>query len=138
MGNASDVGLVLLLGEHDLARIVGLSVKTVRRWRLLGQGPSYLKLGFGKPVAELPQERSQQLSETETQISESLKRKRQEIVHRYNEEHELNMAGLASHAFVSLSALHGIIREDRNRYSETTRNNFLKKIGVSVKRWYQE
>ena len=34
-----------LLNEHDVARITGLSVASVRRWRLLKQGPQYLKLG---------------------------------------------------------------------------------------------
>jgi len=34
-----------LLTEHDVARITGLSVASVRRWRLFGQGPTYLKLG---------------------------------------------------------------------------------------------
>jgi predicted DNA-binding transcriptional regulator AlpA len=34
-----------LLNEHDVARITGLSVASVRRWRLLRQGPRYLKLG---------------------------------------------------------------------------------------------
>ena len=34
-----------LLNEHDVARVTGLSVASVRRWRLLRQGPKYLKLG---------------------------------------------------------------------------------------------
>jgi predicted DNA-binding transcriptional regulator AlpA len=34
-----------LLNEHDVARISGLSVASVRRWRLLRQGPKYLKIG---------------------------------------------------------------------------------------------
>jgi predicted DNA-binding transcriptional regulator AlpA len=34
-----------LLAEHDVARITGLSVASVRRWRLLRQGPRYLKIG---------------------------------------------------------------------------------------------
>lgn len=34
-----------LLNEYDLARITGLSVASVRRWRLIRQGPRYLKLG---------------------------------------------------------------------------------------------
>jgi predicted DNA-binding transcriptional regulator AlpA len=34
-----------LLNEHDLARITGLSVASVRRWRLLRQGPKYIKIG---------------------------------------------------------------------------------------------
>lgn len=34
-----------LLNEHDLAHITGLSVATIRRWRLLRRGPKFLKLG---------------------------------------------------------------------------------------------
>jgi len=34
-----------LLNEHDVARITGLSVATIRRWRLLRQGPEYMKIG---------------------------------------------------------------------------------------------
>ena len=37
--------LETLLNEHDVARITGLSVASVRRWRLLKQGPRYLKIG---------------------------------------------------------------------------------------------
>jgi predicted DNA-binding transcriptional regulator AlpA len=38
------VWLDTLLDEFDVARITGLSVASVRRWRLLRQGPRYLKL----------------------------------------------------------------------------------------------
>ena len=41
----SDTTLESLLNEHDVARITGLSVASVRRWRLLRQGPKYLKIG---------------------------------------------------------------------------------------------
>jgi hypothetical protein len=34
-----------LLNEYDVARITGLSVASVRRWRLLRKGPRYLKNG---------------------------------------------------------------------------------------------
>jgi predicted DNA-binding transcriptional regulator AlpA len=34
-----------LLNEHEVAGITGLSVASVRRWRLLRQGPKYLKIG---------------------------------------------------------------------------------------------
>jgi predicted DNA-binding transcriptional regulator AlpA len=34
-----------LLNEHDVARVTGLSVASVRRWRLLGRGPRFLKIG---------------------------------------------------------------------------------------------
>lgn len=34
-----------LLNEYQVAAILGVSVATVRRWRLLRQGPKYLKVG---------------------------------------------------------------------------------------------
>jgi predicted DNA-binding transcriptional regulator AlpA len=34
-----------LLTERDVARVTGLSVASVRRWRLLGIGPKYIKIG---------------------------------------------------------------------------------------------
>lgn len=34
-----------LLNEHDVARITGLSVATIRRRRLLKQPPKFIKLG---------------------------------------------------------------------------------------------
>jgi predicted DNA-binding transcriptional regulator AlpA len=37
--------LETLLNEHDVARISGMSVASVRRWRVLRQGPKYLKIG---------------------------------------------------------------------------------------------
>lgn len=37
--------LETLMNEHDVARITGLSVASVRRWRLLRQGPRYIKIG---------------------------------------------------------------------------------------------
>ncbi len=37
--------LPALLNEFDVARITGLSVASVRRWRLFKRGPRFLKLG---------------------------------------------------------------------------------------------
>ena len=37
--------LTNLLTEHDVATFYGVSVATVRRWRLFQQGPKYLKIG---------------------------------------------------------------------------------------------
>lgn len=34
-----------LLGERDIATILGLSLATIRRWRVLEKGPPFLKLG---------------------------------------------------------------------------------------------
>jgi predicted DNA-binding transcriptional regulator AlpA len=42
---ASEIAIETLLDEHEVARVTGLSVASVRRWRLLRQGPKYLKLG---------------------------------------------------------------------------------------------
>ena len=52
MEAASNI-LQQLLTERDVARITGLSVGSVRRWRLFRQGPKYLKIGAAvryKPV----------------------------------------------------------------------------------------
>jgi hypothetical protein len=38
------VVLTALLTDHDLARLTGFSVQTVRKWRLLGLGPRFLKI----------------------------------------------------------------------------------------------
>jgi predicted DNA-binding transcriptional regulator AlpA len=34
-----------LVNERDVARVTGLSVSSVRRWRHLRKGPKYLKIG---------------------------------------------------------------------------------------------
>jgi predicted DNA-binding transcriptional regulator AlpA len=43
MGTISN-SLQALLTEHDVARVTGLSVASVRRWRLFKAGPKYLKI----------------------------------------------------------------------------------------------
>jgi predicted DNA-binding transcriptional regulator AlpA len=43
--SAAKEGMQSLLNEFDVARVTGLSVASVRRWRLLRQGPRYLKIG---------------------------------------------------------------------------------------------
>jgi predicted DNA-binding transcriptional regulator AlpA len=42
---ATNSPLQEVLNERDVARITGLSVASVRRWRLLRRGPTYLKIG---------------------------------------------------------------------------------------------
>ena len=42
----NDAGNTLaLVNETEAARILGLSVKTLRRWRWAGKPPGYLKIG---------------------------------------------------------------------------------------------
>ena len=38
-------GFVHLLDEHQVAEALGVSVSSMRRWRLLRQGPRFLKVG---------------------------------------------------------------------------------------------
>ena len=47
--------LETLLNEHDVARITGLSVATVRRWRLFGNGPRFIKVS-GSAVRYRPED----------------------------------------------------------------------------------
>jgi predicted DNA-binding transcriptional regulator AlpA len=35
----------LLLNEHEVAKILAVSVGSIRRWRFLKTGPKYIKLG---------------------------------------------------------------------------------------------
>ncbi len=39
-----DRGAQSLLNEHEVAEITGMSVASMRRWRILNRGPRYLKL----------------------------------------------------------------------------------------------
>ena len=34
-----------ILGERDVAQMLGCSVALLRKWRLSGNGPAYLKIG---------------------------------------------------------------------------------------------
>ena len=43
--STANTSIESLLNEYEVARITGLSVASVRRWRLLRQGPKYLKIG---------------------------------------------------------------------------------------------
>jgi predicted DNA-binding transcriptional regulator AlpA len=41
----SHAAIEILLNEREVANITGMSVASLRRWRLLGQGPRYIKIG---------------------------------------------------------------------------------------------
>ena len=42
---STEYALRSLLNDRDLAKITGLSLACIRRWRVLRQGPKYLKIG---------------------------------------------------------------------------------------------
>lgn len=44
-GSVAGKQIQTLLNEHDVARITGMSLASIRRWRLVGAGPRYLKIG---------------------------------------------------------------------------------------------
>jgi excisionase family DNA binding protein len=35
----------ILINEHEAARLLSLSLSTLRKWRASGEGPAWLKLG---------------------------------------------------------------------------------------------
>lgn len=41
-----------LRNEHETAKLLGLSVKTLRRWRWVGKGPRFLKVGAAVRYAD--------------------------------------------------------------------------------------
>ena len=41
-----------LRNEHQTAELLGLSVKTLRRWRWIGKGPHFLKCGSAVRYAD--------------------------------------------------------------------------------------
>lgn len=41
-----------LRDEHETAPLLGVSVKTLRRWRWLGKGPRFLKIGAAVRYAD--------------------------------------------------------------------------------------
>ena len=45
MGTPEDA-VIHMVNDHELAEMLRISVATARRWRLLKQGPRYIKVGF--------------------------------------------------------------------------------------------
>lgn len=44
MVTTSPEKIIHLANEHQVAKMLSVSVATLRRWRLLGRGPRYIKL----------------------------------------------------------------------------------------------
>jgi predicted DNA-binding transcriptional regulator AlpA len=49
------VAIEALLNEHEVAELVGLSVASVRRWRILKTGPRFIKVS-GSAVRYRPED----------------------------------------------------------------------------------
>jgi hypothetical protein len=67
--------------------------------------------------------------------NDETKRRRREIIKQYRSINNLTMAELSRRVAMSVTAIEGMVRGDRTRYSEETLSRFLKKIGVSPERW---
>jgi predicted DNA-binding transcriptional regulator AlpA len=62
------VQFLKLLNDHQVAERCQLSVSTVRRWRLLGTGPKYLKIGYSARYK--PEERRARVRDLHVTIRE--------------------------------------------------------------------
>ncbi len=69
-------------------------------------------------------------------VSDQIRARRQ-LIRKYLTQHEerLTMASLAWRATTSVTAIQGMVRGDRTRYSQDTLERFLKTIGVSLQDW---
>ena len=70
------------------------------------------------------------------QVTAAIKKRRREFVDDYKRQHGITLAHLAHRFGMSVSAIMGIIREDRSRYSDDKRDRFLKRLGVTEGQWY--
>jgi hypothetical protein len=67
--------------------------------------------------------------------AETVKRRR-ELIKRYRNAHEgMTMPDLARHTGTCVTAIQGMVRGDRTRYSEEKLSKFLKTIGVPADQW---
>ena len=68
-------------------------------------------------------------------VTLSLRKRRRELLKKYKIEEGSTTADVARRFGMSASAIHGIIRGDRSRYSPDTEDRFLKQLGVSSREW---
>lgn len=55
--NTRTAPTITLLSEKQLAELVNISIATLRRWRLLGAGPRFIRLrGLGSAVRYRPED----------------------------------------------------------------------------------
>jgi Helix-turn-helix len=79
--------------------------------------------------------RADNAPESATPANTSTRRRRRELLKHYRFEHDFTMADFARHAGMSVTAIQGMVRGDRSRYSEETLFRLLKTIGVAPDKW---
>jgi hypothetical protein len=70
--------------------------------------------------------------------SPELVERRRRAVQRYRRGHDLSAAGFARKVGISETAITGIIREERKRFSPSTQEKLLDAIGMTREEWYRE
>jgi hypothetical protein len=99
----------------------------------------YLKQKFEQRVApscDLIQTPHATSGKPPTTSSTAIRKRRREVLKQYRMTEEIgSQEGLARHFGVSITALHGMVRGDRTRYSEEKLANVLQQIGISPHEW---
>jgi hypothetical protein len=72
---------------------------------------------------------------TGTKANAQTQVRRRELLKRYLADHNLSASGLARRVGISQTAIQGMVKGDRTRYSEQTLSTFLKHIGVQAGQW---
>jgi len=63
--------------------------------------------------------------------------RRQKTLAAYRHKNHLTVQGLAHKAGMSEDAIRGIVKENRKKYAEATRDRLLKTLGISLRDWYE-
>jgi len=60
---------------------------------------------------------------------------RRRLIEKYRRDHDLTAAAFARKVGISDTAIRGIVKDDRKRFSEDTKDRLLSALGVSRERW---
>lgn len=71
-----------------------------------------------------------------SKVSAGLMAWRNSAIRQHLHAKHLTAAGLALKVAISDSAIRGIVREDRKRFAEDTRDRLLKELGITARQWY--
>ena len=71
-------------------------------------------------------------------VTPEMKKRRRAALGTYRENHELSVGGLARKAGISETAIHGIVNEDRSRFSGATQTKLLEVLKLTRSDWYRK
>jgi hypothetical protein len=70
-------------------------------------------------------------------ITSAVIKRRKRLVDEFRREHEMKAADFARHIRRNQTTIYGIIKEDRARFSDASRDHLLEKLGVTLEQWYR-